>query len=209
LTNHQQHEFRPDHQRLHTPSALAPGEEGTWELVKETQERENPAMKRYVPLGDPDPVMSILSNVSFLGGVSDVQRQKIFRHLEIGQFVRGECVSQHGEEAAHLYIITKGRIDLLLTDNTVVVRKRGFNVGDCFGEAAFLALNNDTASFVAAENCEIVVLSRQALNQLRHEDLELFTTLIMNLARELARKLQYTDHILLQHEREHKSPLPA
>jgi CRP-like cAMP-binding protein len=147
--------------------------------------------------------MSILSNISFLGGVSDAQRNKIFDRLEIGQFEKGECVAQHGEDAAHIYIITKGKIDLLLTDNKVVVRKRAFNVGDCFGEAAFLAMNNDTASFVAAENCELVVLSRHSLNQLRHEDPELFSTLIMNLARELARKLQYTDYLLLQHEREH------
>ena len=94
-------------------------------------------MKRYLPLRDPDLIMSILSNISFLGGVSDTQRAKIFRRLEIGEFEKGECVSQHGEEAAHLYIITKGKINLLLTDNTVVVRKREFHVGDCFGEAAF------------------------------------------------------------------------
>ena len=58
---------------------------------------------------------------------------------------------------------------------------------------------------MASEDCELVVLSRHAFNELRHEDPELFTTLIMNLARELARKLQYTDGILLQHEREHGS----
>lgn len=159
-------------------------------------------MKRYVPLSDPDSVMSILSKISFLGGVSETQRSKVFGLLETGQFEKGECVSRRGEEAAHLYIITKGKIELLLTDNVVVVKKREFTVGDCFGEAAFLAMNNDTATFVAADNCELVVLSRHALNQLRHEDIELFTTLIMNLARELARKLQYTDYILLQKERQ-------
>jgi CRP/FNR family transcriptional regulator, cyclic AMP receptor protein len=164
--------------------------------------KESPAMKRYVPLKDPCSVLSILSNISILGGVSDAQRKEIFRRLETGRFEKGECVSQHGEEASHLYIIAKGKIDLLLTDNKVVVWKRAFHVGDCFGEAAFLAMNNDTASFVAAENCEILALSRHSLNQLRHEDPELFTTLIMNLARELARKLQYTDSILLQLERD-------
>jgi CRP-like cAMP-binding protein len=151
--------------------------------------------------------MPILSNISFLGGVSDSQRSTVFRLLEIAQFQKGEYVSHHGEEAAHIYIITKGKIDLLLTDNTVEVKKREFHVGDCFGEAAFLSMNNDTASFVAAENCELVVLSRHSFNQLRHEDPGLFTTLIMNLARELARKLQFTDCILLQYERGRESPM--
>ena len=59
---------------------------------------------------------------------------------------------------------------------------------------------NNTASFVAAEDSELIVLSRRALNQLRREDPHLFCILIMNLARELARKLQFTDEILLKHE---------
>ena len=59
---------------------------------------------------------------------------------------------------------------------------------------------NNTASFVAAEDCELIVLSRQALNKLRGNDLKLFSLLILNLARELARKLQYTDEMLLKHE---------
>ena len=162
-------------------------------------------MNRYIPLRNPGSVLSILSSISFLGGVSDTQRDKIFCRLEVGQFKQGECVSQHGEAAEHIYIITKGKIDLLLTDNNIEVRKRDFNVGDCFGEAAFLAMNNDTASFMAAEDCELVVLSRQSLNQLRHEEPELFSTLIMNIARELARKLQYTDNILLQYQHERGS----
>ncbi len=160
---------------------------------------------RYFPLRNLESLTSILSNISFLGGVSDAQRDKIFQHLEIGRFKQGEFVSKHGEEAAHIYIIMKGKIVLTLTDNKVEVKKREFHVGDCFGEAAFLAMNNDTASFLAAENCELAVLSRHALNELRHEDPELFTTLILNIARELARKLQYTDNILLQYQHERGS----
>jgi len=69
------------------------------------------------------------------------------------------------------------------------------------GEAAMLSMTNKTASFVAAEDCELIVLSRRALNQLRCEDSNLFCILMMNLARDLARKLQYTDDILLKDER--------
>jgi len=65
-----------------------------------------------------------------------------------------------------------------------------------------LSMNNNTASFVAAEDSEIIVLSRRSLNHLRKEDPDLFSILILNLARELARKLQYTDEILLRNHRE-------
>ena len=157
-------------------------------------------MKEYAPLKDLNSVISILSKISFLGAVSDKQRKEIFRLLEIGAFKKGEYVSVKGEEASHIYIIKRGIIDLLITDNEVVIKKRSFHIGDCFGEAAMLAMQNNTASFVATEDSELIVLSRRALNQLRHEDINLFCVLIMNLARELARKLQFTDEILLKHE---------
>jgi CRP-like cAMP-binding protein len=60
-----------------------------------------------------------------------------------------------------------------------------------------LSMINHTASFVAAEPSELIVLSRRALNQLRKDDADLFCRLILNLARDLARKLQYTDEMLL------------
>ncbi len=166
-------------------------------------------MKDYRPLEDAESVIAILSKISFLGGVSDAQREEIFRLLEVGHFQKGEYVSRKEEEPSHLYIIKKGKIDLMITDNEVAIRKREFHVGDCFGEAALLSMTNDTASFVAAEDCELIMLSKRSLNRLRGEDPKVFCILIMNLARELARKLQYTDNLLLQHEHQHVSaPLP-
>jgi CRP-like cAMP-binding protein len=93
----------------------------------------------------------ILSKISFLGGVSDDQREEIFRYLEVGLFKKGEYVSRKDEEPSHIYIIKQGKIELLITDEEVTVKKREFNVGDCFGEAAMLSMNNHTASFRAAE----------------------------------------------------------
>lgn len=159
-------------------------------------------MKEYTPLQDVNSVMSILSKISFLGGVSDSQRDEIFRLLEIGRFKKGEYVSRRGEEPSHIYIIKKGKIDLLITDRDVTFKKREFNVGACFGEAALLSMINNTASFVAAEDSELIVLSKRALNRLRGNDPKVFCILIINLARELARKLQYTDDILLKHDYE-------
>jgi CRP/FNR family transcriptional regulator, cyclic AMP receptor protein len=166
-------------------------------------------MNTFTPLKDVNSVISILAKISFLGGVSDAQRGRIFRLIETGRFKKGEFISKKGEPPSHISIIVKGQVDLLITDNDTAIKKRAFGVGDCFGEAALMSMNNLTASFVAAEDSEIVVISKRALNQLRHEDLELFCILIMNIARDLARKLQYSDEILLEHEHVHEVTVPA
>lgn len=162
-------------------------------------------MKEYTPLKDAESVVAILSQISFLGGISNTQREEIFQLFEVGHFSKGEYISRKGEAATHIYIIEKGKVDLLVGDHDVTVKKREFNVGDCFGEAAMLSMINNTASFVAAEDCDLIVLSRRSLNQLRREDAAAFSILILNLARELARKLQYTDEMLLKHEHERAS----
>jgi CRP-like cAMP-binding protein len=85
----------------------------------------------------------------------------------------------------------------VIEDEESSMAKRTFVEGDCFGEAAMLSLINNTASFIAADDSDLVVFSRKAFNRLRKEDPTIFSQLILNLARELARKLQYSDELML------------
>src|SRR5579862_7082852 len=103
------------------------------------QGRKRRMTRDYVPLNDVSSVTSILSKISFLGGVPDEQRDEVFRHLEVGSFKKGEYISKRGEPPSHIYIIRKGKVAVMITDNEVAIRKREFNVGDCFGEAALLS----------------------------------------------------------------------
>lgn len=155
-------------------------------------------MKCFAPLEDPTSVHAILSRISFLGGLSEEQLAVIMGLLECGEFAKGEMIARRGEEPTHIFIIASGRVDLLIADGEHSVAKRFFEVGDCFGEAALLSLVNNTASFVAAEDSSLIAFSRKSLNRLHRENPDLFCRLILNLARDLARKLQYTDEILLQ-----------
>lgn len=154
--------------------------------------------KQYAPLENVEPVLAILSEISFLGGLSSEQLDKMFAYLEVGHFRQGEYIEKRGDQPTSIFIIRQGKVDLVIQQEGVSVTKRTFSEGQCFGEVALLAMINDTASFVAAEDCELLIFSRQALNQLRKEHPALFSHLILNLAREIARKLQYTDHMLLK-----------
>ena len=67
-----------------------------------------------------------------------------------------------------------------------------------------MAMRRHTSTAIALEDSEVMVLSREALWQLRREDIELFALLMMNIARELARRLKLTDDILLGYMQTHK-----
>jgi CRP/FNR family cyclic AMP-dependent transcriptional regulator len=161
-------------------------------------------MKNFVPLEDIESVVPILSDIAIWGGVTEEQSDKIFKQLETGIFKEGEHIFKKGDEPSHIYIVRKGKIGLLIIDQQINLLKKTLVTGECFGVASLMAMRRHTSTAIALENSEVLVLSREALWQLRREDIELFALLMMNIARELARRLKLTDDILLQYMHTHK-----
>jgi len=153
---------------------------------------------RIAPLTDFDSVRSIISQLCIFGGVTDAQLTTIFRRLELWILQAGEILFKKGDEPMHVYIVKSGKIDLNLTENGKIVHKHDIQVGECCGEASLMSMHKHTATAIAAVDSEVMVLSRNALIGLKHEDLQLFALLMMNLARELARRLYLTDQMLLE-----------
>ena len=154
-------------------------------------------MKRAVPLTDLDSVNAIISQLRIFGGMTDAQRVTMFRCLELWPLQEGDFIFHKGDEPSGIYIVKSGKIDLQLMENDVLIHKHELKVGECLGEASFMSMHRHTTTAIATERSEIIVLSRHALLQLKQEDIGLFALLMMNLARELARRLYLTDQMLL------------
>jgi hypothetical protein len=60
-----------------------------------------------------------------------------------------------------------------------------------------MAMHRHTATAAALVASEVITLSRSALMRLQKEDCRLFSLLMMNISRELARRLKLTDELLL------------
>ena len=161
-------------------------------------------MNAFAPVKSVDSVLSILSKISMFGGVMDDKQSEVFQLLESGVFKKGEYIFKKGDEPTHIYIVKSGNVSLQVTDDGVVIDKKTLGVGESFGEASLLSMCKHTANAVALEETEIIVLSRRALIRLQQHDIALFALLIMNLARELARRLKLTDEILLHYAHTHE-----
>lgn len=155
-------------------------------------------MNTFIPLENPQEVVSILSRIAIFGGVTDDQQNEIFRRLEIGTVKTGQFVFQKGDEPSHIYIVERGLIELFIPDKEHTIEKKRLGVGECFGQVAVMSIHQHTISAVAMEDTTLIVLSRRALYHLHQEDVGLFALLMMNIAKELARGLQYMDELLLK-----------
>jgi CRP/FNR family transcriptional regulator, cyclic AMP receptor protein len=88
-------------------------------------------------------------------------------------------------------------IVLSLEDEPIEIME--FGPGSCIGEASVIGIQAHSASAVVIEDATLMVLSRQVLMNLFEEDKALFSLLILNIARELARRLSHTDEVLLHY----------
>lgn len=148
---------------------------------------------------DVESVLSILNRITIFAGLSDKQLYAVFRELERVSYDDGEIVFAQGSEPSHIYIIQQGMVKLVVGDGNTSLELIELMIGACFGETSVIGILPHAASAVAVGKTDLLVLSRHALLTFYREDLQLYSLLILNIAREACRRLYQTDHILLHY----------
>ncbi|MHC4887172.1 MAG: cyclic nucleotide-binding domain-containing protein [Planctomycetota bacterium] len=148
-------------------------------------------------------VLPILNKIAIFGGLREEQLNRIFGMLAQRSCHEGEFIFEAGQSPKSIFIIQRGRVELLLPANGSYLAKAVFGEGDCFGETAVIGIQKHTASAMALEETDLIELPRSALFQIWEEDKELFGMLILNIAREACRRLNQTDETLLHYFADH------
>lgn len=149
--------------------------------------------------------LETLKNVTIFSGFTDEDLHFICRNCTILEAPRGELIIEEGSEASEIMIILKGRVTIVLNLEEDPIEIMEFGAGSCIGEASVIGIQPHSASAIVIEDVVIMVLLRQVLMQLFNENKGLFSMLILNIARELARRLNHTDEILLHYGKMGKS----
>jgi len=157
------------------------------------------ATKEYLPLLEIEEVLPILNRISILAGLSEKQLYSLFRLLQKVSYRKGETIFEQGDEPSYIYIIESGQVKLVIDKEGTPLELVAFETGRCFGEASLIGIQRHAATAVATQDTQLIVLSRKALLSIYKTDLELFSLLILNIAREVCRRLHESDEILLHY----------
>jgi len=155
--------------------------------------------KTYLPLLDIENVVSILNKISIFGGFSEKQLYFIFKLLKKVSYVANEFIFKQGEDASHIYIIRSGEVKIIIGADHTALEIVKFTTGQCFGETSVIGIQSHSANAVAVVNTELIVLPHHALLTIFEADKELFSMLILNIAREACRRLHKADEVLLHY----------
>lgn len=156
-------------------------------------------MKELMPLFEIDKVIKLLSKISIFGGFNDEELYKIFNILQKVTYLDEEFIFKQGESPTHVYIILEGKIRLIKDINYRSYQLFEFGVGNCIGEESVIGVQPHTLSAMAVGNVELAVIPKKSLLDLYNTDIKLFSLLILNIARDLSRRLKQTDNIFLHY----------
>jgi CRP/FNR family cyclic AMP-dependent transcriptional regulator len=144
-------------------------------------------------------VRAVLRKITILAGLTEQQLCSVLELLDKVTYQTGEHIFEQGQQPSHIYIIKSGRIKLIAQEDDTNLELIVFEQGKCFGESSIIGIQPHAATAIAIEPSELMVLSRNALLSLYKTDLELFSILILNIAREACRRLHSTDEVLLHY----------
>lgn len=155
--------------------------------------------KSYAPLRDFNSVLSILNKIAIFAGLSQEQLYLLFKTLQKVSYEKDEVIFRQGDFSSHIYIIESGAVKLYLGSEERSFELIEFGVGDCFGETSLIGIEPHTANAIASQKAELIVLSNTALLSLYNIDKDAYIMIILNIAREVSRRLNKTDNILLHY----------
>ena len=137
-----------------------------------------------------------LQQTPVFGGLSANAVDLLLTDACLVEVPAGECYMREGELGDKVYVLERGRVEVLkaVADGQETLKELG--PGDCFGEMALLDISPRSATVRALEDCVALEIPAGALYQLYEHDIEQFSLLTLNMGREVSRRLRATERML-------------
>lgn len=136
---------------------------------------------------------------SMFGGLTDEQLMLIHGFLDESTYPKGTYILKQGENNNTVYFIVDGEVSIQkhplgkdAQDRVITT----LHAGDSFGEMELIDIQSCAASVVCLTDTTIISLSNHSLYKLSSISLKTYTMLILNLARDISRRLRSTDNLL-------------
>lgn len=140
-----------------------------------------------------------LRKVGLFGGLSDDVLQHLAMNLPLIVSKPGDVIFREGEQARELFVLLTGEMEVQKRSRRGLdVRLALLGPGDWFGEMSILDVQPRSATVRALAPSRLLVLRAQDLDGLYRRDLKAYTLLVLNIAREISRRLRVADGILAE-----------
>jgi CRP-like cAMP-binding protein len=141
-----------------------------------------------------------LKKHSLFGGVTEAECRFILPLLKEASYSRGQPIVEEGRVNDRIYFIWQGSVEVLKAFDTPAGSRKHriaeLHEGDTFGEMELIDVQPCAATVQALEDTVLLTLSHRDLYRVSKQNLKTYTLIIMNLAREISRRLRRMDDLL-------------
>ena len=146
---------------------------------------------------DPPVIAAQLREIGLFGALSDEVLDHLCNTLSERRFGAGETVFREGEPAREMYVLLDGEMEVLKKsrrgrDQRVAI----LGPNDSFGEMSIIDMQSRSATVRALGPARVLRISTEDMDALYRHDLKSYALIVLNLARDLSRRLRVTDSIL-------------
>jgi CRP-like cAMP-binding protein len=144
----------------------------------------------------------LLRNVAIFSGLSETTMQLILQRSWEAEYSSGSYYFHEGDQGDRIYLLRKGTAIVERQWNGRPIVLARIKQGDCFGEMSLIDCQRRFASVKAESDCCVIEIPFAVLTQLCESDMQQYTILMMNLGREVSRRLRIAGDRLFQYQQE-------
>jgi CRP-like cAMP-binding protein len=139
-----------------------------------------------------------LREIGLFGALSDDVLERLTRSLHTVRVQPGQTVFREDDTSAReMYVVLEGEMEVSKRSR----RGRDMRVAilgpsDCFGEMSMIDMQARSASVRALAPSRLLKITSEDMDGLYRSDLKSYTLIVLNIARDLSRRLRVTDGIL-------------
>ena len=134
-----------------------------------------------------------LQKYSFFGGLVEDQIEKIIPLMVRETYNPDDIILTEKTVNDKIFFIVEGRVSIVRNGKVVY----DLAEGNTFGEMEVLDIMPAAATIKAVSNVTVMSMSNRALREIYKNDIKVFTQLLMNLARDLSRRLRVANEIMI------------
>ena len=134
-----------------------------------------------------------LQKYSFFGGLDEEQIEKIIPLMVQETYNPDDVILAEETANDKILFIVEGRVSVI-RKGTVIY---DLAEGNTFGEMEVLDIMPSAAAIRAVSNVTVMSISNKSLREIYNNDIKIFVQLLMNLARDISRRLRVANEIMI------------
>jgi CRP/FNR family cyclic AMP-dependent transcriptional regulator len=141
-----------------------------------------------------------LAHIGLFGGLEQDTLTTLASEIPARRVEAGQMVVEEGDQSTQMFVVISGELEVIKrVEAGGEVRVAMFGPGDWFGEMSILDVQPRSASVRAVAPTLVLTITAEDVDRLLYRgNLKDYALFLMNIARELSRRLRVADGILAQ-----------